>query len=290
MPDVTAAQIAASETAAPPSEPAEQQQPVEQPVAPDTTETVAEETDEQKNAREIAEQRERSEKRARGVQKRMDELTADKYAERAARERTERMLEQVLLAQQQRSGPQQAAEGQEPRREDFSDYEDFVAAKAEHRAVKGAQEVFRRELQGAAQASQDAQVQQQATALRQQFVARQQEFAKAVPDYFETVNTEDVRVPEASAALLHTMDDAPAVIYAIAKHPQIATRLWNEPPARQAILLGQLSAMLRSSPQVSKAPEPGRPTGARAGESGAPPQDMEGYMKWRAKQRSARDA
>jgi hypothetical protein len=288
MADVTAAQIAASETpAAQPSEPAAEVTPPVEPVAPDTTETVAE-TDEQKNARELAEQRERSEKRARGVQRRMDELTADKYAERERALRAERLLEQMW--QQRQPGTQQPAEEQEPQREQFSDYEDFVAAKAEFRAAKRAEAILAKRLDGAAQASREMQVQAEASQLRQRFVAKQQEFAKTTPDYFDVVNTEDVRVPEATAALLHTMDDAPQVIYHLAKNPETAARLWNEPPVRQAILLGQLSATLKGTPQVSKAPEPGKPTGARSGESGTPPSDMEGYVKWRAKQRSGHNA
>jgi hypothetical protein len=287
MTDVTAAQIAASEPAAQPSEPAQQQPPVE-PVAPDTTETVAE-TDEQKNARELAEQRERSDKRARGVQRRMDELTADKYAERQRAERAERMLEQYWQ-QRQPGTQQQTAEEQEPQREQFSDYEDFVAAKAEFRATKRAEAILAKRFEGVAQASREMPVQAEASQLRQRFVAKQQEFAKTTPDYFDVVNTEDVRVPEATAALLHTMDDAPQVIYHLAKNPETAARLWNEPPVRQAILLGQLSATLKGTPQVSKAPEPGKPTGARSGESGTPPSDMEGYVKWRAKQRSGHNA
>src|SRR5262252_5004355 len=61
----------------------------------DTPEQVAE-TDEEKNARELREQQERSERRAKGVQKRLDELTRDKYDANARADRLEQLLTHAL--------------------------------------------------------------------------------------------------------------------------------------------------------------------------------------------------
>jgi hypothetical protein len=285
MADVTQEQIAASESAVP--EPQSETPPEGAPVAADTTEQVAE-TDEQKNARELAEQRERSEKRAKGVQKRFDELTRDKYDAHARADRAERMLEQVLSRGPQPGTPQPAAP-KEPTREQFANYDDWISAKAEYVADQRAAKIVEERFQRMQQGQNDTAQQYEIARIRNDFAARQQEFAKKTPDYFEKVQTEDVRVPHEAAAYLQTMEDAPAVMYHMANNPEIAARLWNQPPLRQAMLLGELSAQLRTNPQVSTAPPPGKPTGARSGPSNEPPQDMEGYLKWRAKQRSAKN-
>lgn len=279
MPEALLQQVTAPESAAQESESADQAVAV----ATDTTEQVAE-TDEQKNARELAEQQARSERRARGVQKRLDELTAEKYEARARAERAERMLEQAMRGNQ----PAPAAEqpDAEPKREQYANYDDWVAALAEHRAAKRAEKIIADRFGQVHQQQTDFAQQQEVMRLRNQFAARQQDFAKKNADYFDVVQTEDVRIPNEAAAFLHTMEDAPAVIYHMAKNPEVAQRLWNEPPIRQAMLLGELSAQLKTPPKVSNAPPPGKPTGARSGESNEPPSDYQGYLKWRAKQRS----
>jgi hypothetical protein len=285
MSEVAQGEIAGSETPAPtPSEPSVPSTGG-QAAAPDTAEQVAE-TDEQKNAREVAEQRERSERRARGVQRRLDELTREKYDAAARADRLEGLLTHALTG---RAGqPQLPAAPEEPKRETYANYDDWVGALAEHRAERKAEAIVTRILGQTNAQYERVQQQRQVDELRANFAERQQKFAAATPDYFDVVQTDDVRVPDESAAFLHTMEDAPEVIYHMAKHPEFAKRLWSQPPVRQAMLLGALSAQLKAAPQVSKAPPPGKPTGATASASNEPPQDMEGYLKWREKNRSKR--
>ena len=282
MPDVTQEQIAASESAVPESEttgiaPAE-------PVVSDATE---QETDEQRNERATRETQERAEKRARGVQKRLDELTADKYAERAAREAAERRSEQLMAMVQGRTQQTAPPETGEPKREQFTDYEEFVAAKAEYRALQKADQLFQQRQAQQQRAFEQQRMQATAAQVQQQFRSRVDEYAKSKPDFADLVteNT-DVRIPDETAAIVQMMDDGPAILYHMGKNPEIARQLWGKPAMVQAMVLGQLSASIKSGPAVSSAPAPGKPVGAKSGSSENPPSDMDGYMRWRAKQRA----
>lgn len=284
MPEVEQQQDIAPESAV-----LESETPVtpEAPVAADTTEQV-QETDEQKNERELAERQKRSEASQRGIKKRIDELTADKYAEREARQqaelarqRAERELDEWRRVIQ---GQQQPQQDREPQRSDFTEYEDWVAAVAVHRTQKAIEARLAARERAAAEQYARQQQTHQFTQIRTQFDGRQQAFAKEHPEYFDAVNTEDVRVPETSAAYIQVMEDGPAVILHLAKNPEIARSLWGKAPHEQALALGRISAKLGSPPQVSNAPPPGKPVGAKAGDASNPPQDMEGYLRWAAKQ------
>ena len=223
------------------------------------------ETDEQRNERVLRERQAASERRARGVQKRFDELTRDKYAERARAERAEREIE--LLRQHLQPRQQQPrSEEQPPQRNDFDDYESYLEARAEWRAVQK----FR-----ALEEQREAQAREQQA--RQQFetsVARDHEaialasekFRSQVQDYDEVVESLDFVAPPAMQRAIADSENPAAVLYALGKQPGIARQIASLDPVRQAKAIGAIEAFLRtqaSSPQVSKAPPPGNPVGGK---------------------------
>lgn len=238
----------------------------------DTPETV-EETDEQRNARELAERKKRSERQYQGVKRRIDELTADKYAERQARERAEREAETLRSwIQQQQQAKQQSPNDGGPRRDQFDDYESYIAAKAEwsaeQRANQAVEQLRTRMAQEQAQAAQFL----QAAQLAQAHQARVKEFAKANPAFAEVMDS-DVDVGTAARAIVE-MEDGPAVMLALHQNPEIAERLRASSPYMQGIILGQLSASLKSRPPVSKAPAPGTPVGSKPASTHKDPSQM----------------
>lgn len=265
--------------------PAQESEVVDQtiatPGAADTPETVAE-SDEAKNARELSEQRERSEKKARGVQKRLDELTADKYAERAAREAAERRADELARRFQefQQRGPQ-AQSAQEPRREDFSDYEQYIRAVARHDAQQHAdrlvQERLTQQQQQWQQQAQAREAERQAADLQRDLSQKQQAYAKIHPDYFDVVNNEDIDVPAHAAMAIMRHKDAPALMYQIGQNPALAESLQGLDPMSQVLAVGELAASLKRSPQVSKAPPPGSPVGKPGSGGSGSPRNIDEY-------------
>lgn len=239
------------------------------PGATDTPEQVAE-TDEQKNERVAREAEQKAERRRSGWQRRLDEVTREKHELR-------RQVDQLIQVQTRQHQPQQAPaqqQGDELARRADEDFADWVERKATAVAERKALERVQAALSERERRESQGRYMQQAEQVREQFEGRMAEFAKATPDWSDVVaNNDEVNVPDAAAVLLHTMNEGPQLLYAIGKNPKLATELQRAaeadgrgPPIRQSMVLGRLSASLKSAPaRVSNAPPPGTPVGARGG-------------------------
>jgi len=249
-------------------------------VAADTTETVAE-TDEQKNEREIKAQQERTEKRARGVQKRMDELTADKHAERSAREAAEKRFDELLKVTQGKTVP--APSDAEPQRGQFDDYEKFIEARAEWRAEKAVERRMAQHTQKWDEQLQQQEVQRQAQTIANNFQQKLAEGRKSIPDFDEVIaDSQDIQIGNALPAIASSDNPAALMVY-LGKNRDVTARIAAMPPVLAALEIGRIESKLVASPQVSKAPSPGKPVGSKPGSASEPPEDIEGYMAWAKK-------
>lgn len=271
------------------SEPDAEQRP-EQPGGTDAPEQSVAETDEQKNERVQQEAAQKAEKRARGIQKRMDELTRDKYAERQAREELARQNAELLALLKGKTENVPSADDR-PTQDQFSDYAEYVKAYAIWAAEKAAKLHARQEAkalleqnlkeQREAQARQ-AQIQSEQAVINA-YAQRHKEAAKTIPDFEETMAEADVDVPAHVLNMIRRLDNGPIVAYHMVKNPALAQQFFTHPPEMHGILLGQLSATLKGSAKVSNAPPPGRPTQAKSGSANEPPEDTEAYFAWAAK-------
>lgn len=256
----------------------------ESPVLPDETEpeTGEAKTDEQINAEVQAEAKARAERKQRGIQKRMDELTRDKYAERQAREALERQNAELmaLLKTPKAETPTGA-----PRQQDFSDYAEFVKADAVWHAKQEAQAILNARLQE--QSKSQEQIAQSAVEreLASTYAKRAAEVAKSVPDYQEVMEEADqIEVPNHVLGMIRRLDNGPLIAYHMVKNPALAERFMQEPPEMHGVILGQLSASLKAPAKVSNAPAPGKPAASKAAVSATdPPEDADAYMAWAAK-------
>lgn len=245
----------------------------------DTQENV--ETDEQKNERVKREAAEKAEKRSRGVQRRIDELTAEKHAERKRADELQALLARAIGQPQSKvDGPQG-----EPTREQYPnlDYESFIILRAEWRAEQKAKAIAEAATSTTREEAQKAVAAQEQAAAEREYLARQRETAKTIPDFTETMEEADVEVPGHVYAMIQRMPDGPVVAYHMAKNPELARQFYDNPPYMHGILLGQLSAMLKASAKTSNAPAPGKPVQQRPGSSTEPPSDPEKYFAWAQK-------
>ena len=181
-------------------------------------------------------------------------------AKRIAKERRrfEREL-RSMVEQQQRPAPTAPADD-EPKREQFQDYEQYLEARADHRARKAASEIVQRTMTERAQASAAADI----SAAAQDVIERGRAEFK---DFDEQINSAfDAGVIEMGGALHRALvqsDDGHKLAYHLATHPQEAMRLAQMPAARQLIELGRMSVKLEKP--VSAAPTPPKPVQANAG-------------------------
>lgn len=238
------------------------------------------ETDEQKNERIQREAAERAEKRKNAIQRRMDELTAEKKAaERRADEALAHNARMLALLEQGKAAPKDP--GQEPKREQFESYEDYLTARAEFRAEQKAKALIEQsskssEDQRRKEASEEAQ-----RNLERSYAERQRQAAKDITDFNDVMEDADIAVPTQVFNMIMRMPDGPTVAYNMAKNPDLAQQFWTSPAEMHGILLGQLSATLKAQAKTAtKAPDPGKPVGSKAGTATEPPSDPNLYRAW----------
>lgn len=247
--------------------------------APDGPEAQVEETPEQRAEREKAEARKRDERRARKLNERFRELTDTIKAKDA-------LIERIVGAQTPQR-PQAQETDQQPRREQFGDYDEYIAAHARW--------VARQEFSQLSQAEQRRQAQAQAqlienlrrAALAQTHQERVANFAKANADFAEVYDS-DVDVGSAGDAIME-MEDGPQVMLFLHRNPQVADKLRAASERMQGVMLGQISAALKSrAPQVSKAPAPGKPVSGQSavGSKDLATASIDDYIKLRRAERS----
>jgi hypothetical protein len=260
---------------------------IEEKEKPDATVTSEEsgETDEQKNERVQREEAERtrqaSEKKARGVQKRIDELTADKHAERKRADELAQQNARILALLEGKSD--KVATSGEPVREQFEDYEKYTAALARYEAKQEAKALFEEAQKTQREATQKLEQERTSQQVQREYHKRQTEVAKAIPDFYEVMEDADISVPNHVLDMVMRMPDGPTIAYHMAKQPDLAKQFWDQPPYMHGIILGQLSATLKGTPKVSTAPAPGKPAASKPAASNSPPTDPEQYFAWAEK-------
>jgi len=262
--------------------------PAENTDATGGTENVADnesdgQQDGQANKDVIETEKQKSEKKISGIQKRLNELTRDKYAERQAREQLERQNLQLMEMLKGGQKPAEKPTDGKPNQSDYSDYAEFVRADATWHATQAAKQMIASERAAMAETTQRSTAAQSEAVAAADYAKRAKETAKSVPDFDEVMAEADVDVPQHVLTMIRRLDNGPLVAYHMVKNPELAQQFFAQPPMMHGILLGQLSATLKGSAKVSNAPPPGKTVKSQAGSSSEPPEDADAYMAWAAK-------
>lgn len=239
-----------------------------------------EETDEQKNERVRQEAAERAEKRARGVQKRMDELTADKYAERKRADELAAQNAKLLAMIEGKGNTAQPDSNGEPRRDDFDNDVDYLRAVARYDARTEAEAQAKALAKQQEEARQRMTAEEQQKAIAKEFVTRRKEIEKTIPDYREVISDWEPQLPDATQDMILRLPDGPLISYHLAKNPQLEAQFLDQPLYMHGVLLGQMLTTIKASTKPSSAPAPGKPVASKAGTSSEPPSDPELYRAW----------
>lgn len=220
-------------------------------------------------------------KKSKGVQKRIDELTANWRNEQREKEwlrQQYEMLQKQVQPQQQEQPKQPKAEGA-PNIDDFADVNEYVRHMVawEMSQAETAREAKEREKR------EKEQQQQLATKANEAIGKARQKYA----DFDEVVlqNTE-VPISEYAAQAMAEMENGMDVAYHLGKNPAEASRIASLPPYRQLVELGKIEAAI-SVKKVTSAPPPvGSQLAGTAG--GGEPKDIKEWMAWRNAQLSNR--
>lgn len=179
-----------------------------------------------------------------------------------------------------------------PQAEQYASHEDYVLAAARY----GAQQEFQARDQQTAQERQQA----QQAAFQQQLMEREQAFQAAHPDFDSVVRSGLAgKVSPVLQQALMLVPDGPAVAYALARQPDLVTRLNTLPPPLVLVELGRLSPPPTQTTPNGTAPVtngttpppalPAPPTPLSGAGAGAPTlsysdsMSQEDYRRWRSR-------
>lgn len=213
-----------------------------------------------------------------GVQKRIDRLTREKYQLQARLE----MLERVQQAPQQQSRQveQAAQQSTAPKLEQYQSIEEYLDALADFKAAQKADKVFKER-----EASERMTQQQREQAKLHDGYAKQTEQARqSYEDFDDVVENPDLPITQAMAEAIMRSQNGADVAYYLGKNPTEAARLANLDPFSAAVEIGRIAAtVVRPQPRkATSAPPPIQPVGTRATPVSDPEKmSTEEWLKWR---------
>ena len=230
-------------------------------------------------------------KKAKGVQKRIDELTRQREDERRRAEAAEARELRILAALEKATGSKDKQEPQKPVLDPNNPdaynaaLEEYVVAKAGH----AAEEKVKEKLAEEEKKRQDSELAAQTRKVQEDYKARVEKAREKHPDYSEVAESPDVQVSMVMASAIAHSEDGPEIAYFLGKNPAEAERISKLVPQLQLVELGRISQRLVTPPTPSKpvsaAPAPGKPIKASSEASkSADEESMEEYASRRKKQ------
>ena len=212
-----------------------------------------------------------------GVQKRIDRLTQEKYRLRAELEflRSQQPQPQQAQPAQQAQQPSQA-----PKLEQYNSIEEYLDALADHKASQKFDHLAK---EREAKESQTRQ-QKEAAKLHEGYTKQTEQARQAYEDFDDVVQDPDLPISQAMAEAILRSSNGADVAYYLGKNPDQAARIASLDPFSAAVEIGRIAAtVVRPQPRkTSNAPPPIQPVGARATPVTDPDKmSADEWMKWR---------
>jgi hypothetical protein len=223
-----------------------------------------------------------SPKKAKGVQKRIDELVKQREdAERRAE--AERQEKLRLLALVEKGGKTEEKPAPEektlvrPSRQQFESQEGYEAALEsyiEAKATDTANRAVEARIQAERDKAQREEIERGQRATHEAYQARVAKAVEKLPDYRAVAESPDVQVSIPVAHAIANSEQGPEIQYFLGKNPDEAKRILALHPAKQLVELGKIEARLEAEaskpaaepkpaekpkPVVSAAPKPIKP-------------------------------
>lgn len=246
-------------------------------------------------------------KKAKGVQKRIDELVRQREEEKAEKLRLLAIVEGLNKPKQEpEAKPEVEDQGpQKPTRESFGTTDEYVAALADYAEQKAAwssEKAVKEALAEQTRQAEQRQIAEGQKAAQEAYAKRVQEATKEYPDYKEVAESPDVVVSIPMAHAILQSEHGPKIAYHLGKHPEEAQRIAQLSPPVQLMEMGLIVARLTQppaaspapqKPAVSAAPKPLKPLESKSEPVAKDPQDMNmdeyaAYVKQREKRAGAR--
>lgn len=220
------------------------------------------------------------------VQKRIDQLTREKYEERRAKEALEQRLKEL---EQSKPKPEPI---KPPKYEDFDSDEAYNAANADYLATLAAEKLDSREAAKRQELEQSERLKEQAERTTK-YVEKLQAEAAQYEGIMDKLNDPlfasiTQQMDSELIGLIQTSEKATALTYHLATNIEDADRLSRISPVQAARELALIEARLETPKpnKISNAPDPIKPIGSNESATINPDKmTTEAWMEWRQKQR-----
>ena len=216
-----------------------------------------------------------------GVQKRIDRLTREKYRLQAENE--------VLRGQRQPTAPAPVEQPapKAPKMEDYATVEAYIEAVTDFKASA----LINQKEAERSQVSQQREAQNHQAKLAEGYSKQADEARRVYDDFDDITDNPDIIISDSMAQAILRSNNGADIAYYLGKNPAEADRLLNLDPYSVAIEIGKISAkIVRPSPKTtSSAPAPIEPVGARATPTADPDKmSTDEWLKWRNTQIKSR--
>ena len=216
-----------------------------------------------------------------GVQKRIDRLTREKYRLQAENE--------VLRNQRQPAAPAPVEQpvAKAPKMEDFATVEEYIEAVTDFKATA----LINKKETERAQSFQQREAQNAQAKLADGYSKQVNEARQVYDDFDDVTDNPDIAISGAMAQAIMRSNNGADIAYYLGKNPAEAERLLELDPYSVAIEIGKISAkIVRPTPKTtSSAPAPIEPVGARATPVTDPDKmSTDDWLKWRNNQIKSR--
>lgn len=211
----------------------------------------------------------------RGVQRRLDKLTRQKYESEA---RVKMLEERIAAFESGRTIPVEKDSGA-PTIDKFDNFDEYVAAKAEYVASKKIEAALAEREKLTATEREKA----EQASLRQSWEKKVEAATAEMPDFEEVISESDTPMTPPMQQAIMASDIGPKLAYYLATHPDEAEQIARMDATRTILTLGKIEERLvKPVTKPTSAPPPVKPAGASATVKKDPGKmtDAE-YEKWR---------
>lgn len=212
----------------------------------------------------------------------VDRLIRDRLErQRAKHERETEELRQLALRNTQppKEAQPSAPVDTAPKREDFTDFEEFVRADARYAAI----EAMKAERAATEKIEREQAKQRERQTVEQAHATREQAATAKYSDYYDVTRNPSLPITEAMVDVLALSDDGPDIAYYLGKNPAEAKRIASLHPTLVAKELGALSVKIAQAPPtvtLSSAPAPIVPVTGTAPVVTPEPSDKDDMATW----------
>lgn len=213
-----------------------------------------------------------------GFQRKIERQDREIAEMRQREERREAMLAQALAALEKGALPKAeeptASQDKAPSRDDFEDYESYLDAKAEWKAMQTFRAEMARRDEQAAQKQEQVKQQEVQQTVDQQLEERKTKGREKYPDFEKVALDPSTPISPLMAEIIAGSDNGEDVAYFLGSHRDEALRIARLNPLAAAKEMGALEASLKAKPvatvKTTAAPTPTTPISV----SGSANQDM----------------